>query len=471
MMIDSLLTIATPEMSRPEWERLFTMLTFFDDDGLEIQAYDVRDNGKQVVLPRGVLTSIPQHVESTDLRARPRAPKLAYMKELGAPGYEGQREALAAMVEHEHGQIIAPPGRGKTEIGLAFAAGCKTTTLIVVHTKDLYRQWTDRAKESVPGASLGEIRASHCQVGHITIAMAQTLKNYVASGDEFWQQFGCIIVDEAHHAAAETWEWLLNSCPAYYRFGLTATERRADGRHPLVRFYIGPVIYKMPFESQVPMSIQPVKTKFGRDRVVYRGPFDWSNMLRMLVSDGERNDLIANRVLDEIEDGHTVLVLSRQIKHLEAIQEAMRAQQGGADEFTMLTGKMTGRVRDKAVQGLRDGSLRCILATQLADEGLDVPRLDRVHLTFPGKHDGRIIQQIGRAIRTFDGKEDAIINDYTDNHVGVLLRQADLRHATYRKLRIPIRRAVDHGSQESKVGQVDRLISLARRGSPRRPRG
>jgi superfamily II DNA or RNA helicase len=447
------------------------MLTFKDADWQEIQAYDVRKNGNQVVVPRGVLPSIPKRVEITDLRTRPKAPKLSYMRELGAEGYEGQKEALAAMVEHEQGQIIAPPGKGKTEIGLAFAAQCKTPTLVVVHTKDLYRQWQERVKVSVPGASLGEIRASHCQVGHITIAMAQTLKNYIGAGRSFWQQFGCIIVDESHHSAAETWEWLLNSCPAYYRFGLTATEHRADGRHPLVRFLIGPVIFKMPFESQVPMTIQPVKTKFGQDRTVYRGPFDWSRMLRLLSEDTERNDLIAHRVLDEIEDGHTVLVLSRQIKHLEAIQEAIRARQDGADEFTLLTGRMNGRTRDRAVQGLRDGSLRCILATQLADEGLDVPRLDRVHLTFPGKHDGRIIQQIGRAIRRADDKEDAIINDYTDNHVAVLLRQADQRHATYRKLRIPIRRAVDHGSKKNKGRTLDRLISLARKGSPRRPRG
>jgi superfamily II DNA or RNA helicase len=471
MKIDSILTLSVNELSRQEWESLLTMLTFKDADWQEVQAYDVRKNGNQVVVPRGILAKIPSHVEITDLRVRPKAPKLAYMKELGAKGYEGQKEALAAMVEHEQGQIIAPPGKGKTEIGLAFAAQCRTPTLVVVHTKDLYRQWVDRTKVSVPGASLGEIRASHCQVGHITIAMAQTLKNYVGAGRKFWQQFGCIIVDESHHAAAETWEWLLNSCPAYFRFGLTATENRADGRHPLVRFLIGPTIYKMPFESQVPMTIQPVKTKFGQDRTVYRGPFDWSRMLRLLSEDGERNDLIAHRVLDEIEDGHTVLVLSRQIKHLEAIQQAIRARQGGDDEFTLVTGRMTGRVREKAIQGLRDGSLRCILATQLADEGLDVPRLDRVHLTFPGKHDGRIIQQIGRAIRRADDKEDAIINDYTDNHVGVLLRQADQRHATYRKLRIPIRRAVDHGSKEKQGGTLDHLISLARKGSPRRPRG
>ena len=470
MKIDSILTLSAGELTRQEWERIFTMLTFKDADGLEVQAYDVRKNGDQVILPRGVVTKVPAHVEITDLRAKPKAPKLSYTRELGAEGYEGQREALAAMIENEQGQIIAPPGKGKTEIGLAFAAGCKTPTLVVVHTQDLFQQWLDRAKVSVPGASLGEIKGRHCQVGHITIAMAQTLKNYVGAGRTFWQQFGCIIVDEAHHAAAETWEWLLNSCPAYYRFGLTASPTRADGRQPLVRFYIGPVIYKMDFVSQVPMTIQPVKTKFGRDRTVYRGPFDWSRMLRLLSENEERNDLIAHRVLDEIEDGHTVLVLSRQIKHLEAIQEAMRARQNGADEFTLVTGKMTGRVREKAIQGLRDGSVRCILATQLADEGLDVPRLDRVHLTFPGKHDGRIIQQIGRAIRTFDGKEDAIINDYTDNHVAVLLRQADQRNATYRKLRIPIRKAVDHGSKK-KQERVGHFISLARKGSPRRPRG
>jgi superfamily II DNA or RNA helicase len=226
----------------------------------------------------------------------------------------------------------------------------------------------------------------------------------------------------------------------------------------------------MKFVSQVPLTIQPIYTSFGKLKTVYRGPFDWQRMLRLLSTNKERNGLIADHVLADIAGGHTVLVLSRQIRHLEGILKAMQAREKASEDFTLLTGKLSGTHRLAAVQGLRDGRLRCILATQLADEGLDVPRLDRLHLTFPGKHDGRIIQQIGRTIRIHDDKDDAIVYDYVDPKVAVLLRQYDERHSTYRQLGIEIRKAVDYANpQKSKGRAVRDLISLARRGSPARP--
>jgi superfamily II DNA or RNA helicase len=76
----------------------------------------------------------------------------------------------------------------------------------------------------------------------------------------------------------------------------------------------------------------------------------------------------------------------------------------------------------------------------LADEALDVPILSRVVLTFPGKHDGRIVQQVGRALREFPDKDDSLIIDVVDDKVRVLGRQAKARESAYRSMRIPIRK-------------------------------
>jgi superfamily II DNA or RNA helicase len=125
----------------------------------------------------------------------------------------------------------------------------------------------------------------------------------------------------------------------------------------------------------------------------------------------------------------------------------------------LLTGRIGQRERDKLVQQFRDGSLRVLLATQLADEGLDVPRLNRVFLTFPGKHDGRIIQQIGRTIRTHDGKEDALVYDFFDPNMSVLAKQYLERRDTYKKLGIPIRKVV-HNADEDRSEKKGRRLSF-----------
>jgi hypothetical protein len=248
--LDSIITLDKSELTRQEWEVLFRKLTYMDADETEIMAFEYVPGKDVVRLPRGVLDMLPaKPYDVTDLRSCPPMPKLQYMKQLDAEGYAGQSEAVREMFKREYGQVIAPPGRGKTEIVLAFAAACRTRTLVIVHTNSLFKQWVSRAAESVPGMSVGKIQGQTCQVGHITIAMAQTLKRYLRAGGKFWRQFGCVVVDEAHHAAAETWEWLLNTSPAHYRFGVTASEKRSDGRQPSVRYNIGPVIYKLKFES------------------------------------------------------------------------------------------------------------------------------------------------------------------------------------------------------------------------------
>lgn len=450
MKVDSILTLHKSELSSREWERLFRTLSFVDKEGIEVAAFDYVPGSGTVRIARGAWSLIPEHVSVTDLRSRPKMPKVSYAKTLDAKDYEGQEEAIRVMFKHEQGQVIAPPGRGKTEIGLAFAAASGTRTLVVVHTKDLFKQWEDRARGSVPNVGVGKIKAGTCQVEHITIAMAQTLKKYVGRRGKFWRQFGCVIVDESHHAAADTWEWLLNECPAYYRFGLTATEKRADGRHPLVKFNIGPTIYNIPFKSQVPLMVRPVGT---RHRARY-GPMMYSRMLKDITNDAERNLLIAKIAAEETREGNTVLILSRHIKHLELIGSDILGLGIAPEDVSILTGKVPMTLRNTRVKDFRSGDIRVVLATQLADEGLDVPRLNRVLLTFPGKHDGRIIQQIGRAIRKHSDKTDAIVYDFVDEFVPKFTEQYLERKSTYRKLGIHIGKAVQHGSIYEQKGKA-----------------
>lgn len=450
MKIDSRITIDKGELSKREWQKLLTALTYQDNDEIEVMAYSYRSGRGVMEIPRGAWDMIPKHVSVTDLRSLPVMSKVAFTKKLDIEGYEGQTDAIRTMFEMQQGQVVAPPGRGKTEIGLAFAAAVKTRTLVIVHTADLFKQWVERAAVSVPEMEVGKIQGQSFKVGHLTIAMAQTLKRHVPDGGKFWRQFGAVLVDEGHHAAANTWEWILNVCPAYYRFGLTATDKRSDGRQASVRFNLGPVIYRIKFVSQVPLTVQPVRTGLGYRRTIYRGPFDWTRMLRILSADPERNQRIAEIALREMSGGHTVLVLSRQIKHLEHIHAEMERQLG--EDFILPAKLLTGRsaqfLRDEMLDDLRSGAISCILATQLADEGLDVPRLDRILLTFPGKHDGRIIQQIGRGIRKYQDKTDTIVYDFVDDFIPPLARQYGERKATYKKLGIVVKDAIGYGTEK-----------------------
>jgi superfamily II DNA or RNA helicase len=420
------------ELSERQWHKLLHELTFVNGNNEIIECYKRIYTRNQIAIPRGAW-GLVDHLDYYDRRVLPEAPKLKFTVELDDvekdKRFAGQSEAVAAMFRETQGQIIRPPGTGKSQIVLAFIASVGTPSLVIVHTEDILNQWIDYAQEAIPDIEIGIIRGSKYEIGHLTIATIQTLRSYQDKG--FWQQFGAVIADEAHHGAAPSWEATINHSPAYYRFGFTASETRADGMHPALKWIFGPVIHKQKFSSPVKLSVVPVRTRFYYG---YRGKFDWMPMLNKLVTDDKRNQQIAEVVNEEMDNGNSVLVLSRRIEHLNRIAERIQG------ETEILTGKRRRDDRRRILADFKSGRLRCLLATQLADEALDVPRLNRVILTHPGKHEGRIIQQIGRAIRTYPGKKDAVIYDVTDSRVSILRRQWSERKRTYRQNKISIKK-------------------------------
>lgn len=439
MKVGATLKIGMDELSGSEWRKLEKSLTFVKPNGDVVISYRKRVSRGDYVLPRGAWYLLPNHIRYDDERTRPKLPKLDFTLTLDDvkkdERFKGQSQAVEDMLANEQGLVIRPPGTGKTQIALAFAAVCKTRVLVLVHTEDILNQWVEYIASAIPEleGKVGVIRGSECRIEQITVATVQTLyRSYLDKGYRWWTQWGALIADEAHHVSAPTWEAVINACPAYFRFGFTASPTRADGKHPTMRFIVGPIIHRQKFSSPVKLEVVPIRTEF---RAIYRGPFDWGRLLGLLIRDEGRNQQIAQTVIDEIEDGNSVLVLSRRIEHLENLYELI-----GNGSVEILTGELPKAKRKKLLHDFRSGEIRCLLSTQLADEALDVQRLNRVVLTFPGKAEGRLIQQVGRAIRMHVEKKDAVIYDFVDRRVGVLNRQWDQRKRTYLKEGISIQK-------------------------------
>lgn len=462
MIVSKTIKLRASELTKREWTRLFTKLTFFDDERNEVKAYRLLNGG--VELPRGAWALLPDHVTYYDERVMPGREEFEHTITLDYQGpdksFEGQRRALEAMYREEQGLIIAQPGWGKSQVACVFAAEVGTPTLVLVHTEDILEQWTKYVRETIPDAEVGRIQGSVWQEGDVTIAMVQTIRQDNTRFRRFWaDKFGCVIVDEAHHAPAETWELILNSLPARYRFGFTATETRADGMHPLIKHLIGPVIYKQKFEPKVPVKVIPLKSGFYYG---YRGHFDWPRLQNELIHDKARNELIVETAMRQLNKGHSVLILSGRIEHLEVLERVLLNKVNRAGVVAILTGKTPRPKRKQYLADFASGKLKCLLSTQLADEALDIPRLSRVFMTYPSKHEGKTQQRLGRALREHADKHDAIIFDVVDDRVGVLRRQWMERKRTYKKLKINVVKTkggdVQHGTQAQERRNVQNRI-------------
>ena len=247
-----------------------------------------------------------------------------------------------------------------------------------------------------------------------------------------------MIQDEVQHAPAKTFYRVISRFPAKYRFGLTATPEREDGLTPLLYFLFGDSIYEIDRKSLVAkgyltaVAVQPIFTAFNYP---YYGPDDRNAMLDTLVNDADRNRHIVADVAGAIEDGHTCLVLTGRVEHAEML--AAKIQRLGIRAEALL-GKVKKAERDVIRRRMLDGELKVIVATSVADEGLDLPNLSAVFFTFPSRALARILQRSGRVMRPVPGKPEPVIFDYIDIQIRTLKQQYYQRRKAYHQLRATI---------------------------------
>ena len=91
---------------------------------------------------------------------------------------------LIKPTKKDFGVIVAPPGSGKTVLGLAIIAEKKQPALIIVHRKQLADQWIDRIESflKIPKTDIGKITGGKVHAGKsVTVAMIQSLTKILNS--------------------------------------------------------------------------------------------------------------------------------------------------------------------------------------------------------------------------------------------------------------------------------------------------
>lgn len=322
-----------------------------------------------------------------------------------------QEAALAAWVDAgREGIIIAPCGAGKTMVGLAAVCRTPTPALVLVHTLDLAKQWVDRA------AGLGIQAELICDgkgpvVGRLVVATIQTLVTW-----DFWtrvawaKNFGLTILDEAHHVPAETWGQVAMSLPGAYRLALTATPERQDGLTELIELHAGPIAAEITpailREAGATMAPAIWRVDTGWESAVEDQ--EWTAMITEMLEAEDRQRVLFSVAKELLSQGRQVLILTERVPHAEATASAL----GGV----AIHARLPKKARAAALAGLANGSIRLAVATQLADEGLDVPGLDALILAVPCTQPGRLEQRVGRAMRVQPGKRTPIVVDLVDGN-------------------------------------------------------
>lgn len=429
-------------LPNPDYEKKERMGLWVGNTPRTLSLYKV--NGNSVILPIGALKHIMPilntYMYEKSLKLANNVP-VKYDAEVNLDDY--QQIAVEQMLKAGYGILQSPAGSGKTQMGIALAVKLGKKCLWLTHTQDLLKQSYDRARKYMDKSLLGTITAGKVNIGSgITFATVQTLAKQDLT--QYKYMFDVVIVDECHRVAGTPtsmtqFSKVISNLACEHKYGLSATVHRADGMIKCCYMLLGDVKYIVPDEAvkdrcmQVQIKIIDTGIDIPMSALDTDGTINYTKLISALANKQVRNDDILMHILSEPEHYH--LILSDRLDQLYYLYSRLPNQ---IKEFaSVIDGKMTSKKgkadREQAIEDMRSGKKRFLFASyKLAKEGLDIPRLDRLHLATPQKDYAIIVQSVGRIARKFEGKGQPICYDYVDNFkMAENMYKARCRH--YRK--------------------------------------
>ncbi len=409
-------------LKNPEYAKKRRLGFWLGDTPEKIALFET--NGKEIIVPFGCLKRLKEETDITKgkiIRVHDER-SFVYHDIHDIPLYDYQKKAEYALLESEGGILQAPPGSGKTQIGLSLAADLGFKTLWITHTLDLLNQSKKRAEQFFNPETLGTIKAGKVDIGEfITFATVQTMSNLDLS--KYANLWNVIIVDECHRVAGSPtsvtqFYKVLNSLNAWHKYGLSATVHRADHMILATKAILGEVVHVIePDEVRDKIMRVSILPRFTGGTLPHKamnpdGTLNHTKAITAMCVDDERNRLIVQDLIDN--QNHSCLVLSDRLGHLEELLDLLPTKLQLQSVFVRGTGRNT-KTREKDLEDMRTGKKRFLFATyKLAKEGLDIPCLDRLFLVTPQKDYAVVTQSVGRIARTAPGKEKPVVYDYVD---------------------------------------------------------
>jgi superfamily II DNA or RNA helicase len=329
-----------------------------------------------------------------------------------------QVEVINNFLENPQALQEVATGAGKTIITatLSKLAEPYGRSLIIVPNKSLVSQTAEDYVNC--GLDVGVYYGDKKELGMThTICTWQSLNildkrskagESVLSLAEFLEGVSTIIVDEVHQAKAEVLKKLLtqNLRNAPIRWGLTGTIPKESFEFESIHASLGPVIGKISakeLQDRGVLSNCHVNVLQLVDIVAHR---DYQAELKYLVTDQARLEYIAKALTKIKETGNTLILVDR-ISAGEMLRDLI-------PNSTFISGSVKVNDRKETYDTIREGTNEVIIATYgVAAVGINIPRIFNLVLFEPGKSFVRVIQSIGRGVRTAKDKDFVQIWDIT----------------------------------------------------------
>lgn len=346
---------------------------------------------------------------------------------LEARPYSYQQEILDRLAserevhDRHKNLVVAATGTGKTVVA-AFdykrlrAAG-HDALLFVAHRREILEQSLATFRAVLRQPTFGEllVGGERPSFGRHVFASIQSLARLDARSIDP-TAYAVVIVDEFHHAEAETYRRLLDRLRPSELIGLTATPERADGASVQDTFFGGHIAAELRLWNALEKGLLCPFQYFGiaddvslADVEWKRGRYDEAALSRIYTGNDVRAKLIARAVSQHVDDPARMRMLGFCVSVAHAEFMARRF-----NEFGIASVAVTGSTpdRDRHIASLRAGTLQALFTVDVFNEGVDIPEVDTIALLRPTESSTVFVQQLGRGLRLAEGKSVVTVLDF-----------------------------------------------------------
>lgn len=358
---------------------------------------------------------------------------------LPAPGEHGekqtitpnsmQQDALLALdfaraEGAERAIIISATGTGKTMLSaLDVRAFDPERMLFIVHREQILDRTIDEYRRALgrDPSDFGKLTGGAKQADRrYVFATIQTLAQSQVLEQLPTTAFDYVIIDEAHRAAADTYQRVIGHFSPKFLLGMTATPERTDGFNVFELFnYVVPyeirLNHALEAEMLAPFHYYGIADATFDDGTTTSADTDLAQLIT-----AERVEHLV-RALDTYGQAGVApcgLIFCGRQAEAHALSDALNEQElrGSRLRTVALTGDDSVAVREQRVAELESGELDYILTVDVFNEGVDIPSINQVVMLRQTQSSIVFVQQLGRGLRLSEGKDHLVVIDIIGNY-------------------------------------------------------
>ena len=325
--------------------------------------------------------------------------------------------------------VVAATGTGKTVLSALDyqrlgSQGKRPKLLFVAHTKEILNQACSTFRQVLKDTNFGELWVDglkpvenlHVFASIQTLSIGEKYKKF--SRD----YFDVIIVDEFHHATAETYSNILDYFQPLELVGLTATPERTNGDRVQDAYFDGRIASELRLWDALDQELLAPFNYFGiSDEVDYaqvdwsKGRYDSASLDGVLSRDTARARLIFNELRKKYGDLADLKALAFCAGRQHAEYMTAFFNENGLPAGLVL-GDTSSVERETVISKFRSGALKVLVSVSVFNEGFDVPDANAILMLRPTESPVVFLQQLGRGLRRSAGKESVLVLDFVGNH-------------------------------------------------------